>query len=224
MSDSPSPFDVTPEGRVPAVTRTEALAWLSSRSGDPRAALLDLLRGDDYRILTARTYCRNHERPSRFSSTPQMVLPSLPDVVDAFCRERGLRYATGQVTAENALGMSTQVPAILVVALEGCQKSFSAFRQRILFEPAPDLVFEMSGASAMLVQATRRFERDGKFHFPHGDFERHAGIMKVARRMARFVRPSFVSHLRQDLPKLPKPWKKLAQEVVRAHDAALPQT
>lgn len=224
MSDSPSPFDVTPEGRVPAVTRTEALTWLSSRSDDPRAALLDLLRGGDYRILTGRTYCVNRERASKFSPTPLMVLPSPPDVVDAYCRERGLRYATGQITAENALGMSTQVPAVLVVALEGCKGSFSVFRRRIVFEPAPGLVFEMSGAGAMLVQATRRFERDGKFHFPHGDFERHAGIMKVARRMTRFVRPSFVSYLRQDLPKLPQPWKKLAQEVMRAHDAALPQT
>lgn len=207
------PFDRR-GGDVPAVTREAALAWLGD-GPEARRELARRMRSRELLAAAPGVLYRPARRRSRFGGWIQTPTPQ--DVAKAHAFRRGWRLAPGQSWAENALGLSTQVPGRLLLAADGCTGTSFLYRGRILLEPAPDWVFGFGEAASLLIQGTRRRQRDRGFLWPCATDWDEKGMStgQVAAGIACRATPAFRAGLLADLPRMPAPYRMLARAVIR---------
>ena len=202
------------DAEVPAVGRKAAEAWLGANA---RTRLAAMLRSREIRIAAPRVYFRSVLHANVLCG-PHWLVPSPRAVASAFCAERGWRMAPGQTAAENGMGLSTQVPAKHLVAADGCRERMFLYGGRILVEPGPELAFHRSPAAALLIQATRSWQRGRSFSFPPVSTqwsERRRTVRQVAGSIASRAMPSLIRDLETALAEIPQPYRRLAGEIIR---------
>lgn len=193
--------------------RSEVLSYLGEGSAG-RLTLARLLKDRVLRLAAGRVYYLPEQRQSPRGT--YCVKPSGESVGQAYARERGWRTAVGRSTAENAVGLSTQVPARSIIAADGCAQRILIYEEKTIIEPAPSWIFRFGEASKLLIQGTRRWEVDGGFCFPPETDWDEAGmtIAEVALSIARRSRAAFSDSLRRDVPDLPEPYATLAKAIL----------
>lgn len=203
------------------IGRSEVLAHLGEGSTGKRA-LTRLLRDRVLRVAANRVYYLSEQRQSPRGA--YWVQPNADAVGRVFARERGWALAVGQSVAENAIGLSTQVPARSVIAADGCQRTLSIYGGQTIINPAPAWLFEFGEAAQLLIQGTRCWERDGTFSFPREtDWDEHGmTIDDVAQMIALRSRPTFRESLEQDVPRLPEPYAALAKAILAVEPRRAP--
>jgi hypothetical protein len=209
----PDPFAPL-DGIPPAVGRSTALNWLGG--GEPaRRRLADMLRSRELQIAMCRVLYRPSMRTVRFGT--YLAVPSPQSVCQAYALERGWRMAPGCCQAQNDIGLSTQVPARLIVAMQGCHETVLVYGGRILLEPAPDWVFGFGPAAVLLIQGTRLHCRENRFQWPYasGWDTRPMSMRQAVRTIASRLMPLAISSLQQDAPRMPHPYRGLARQVIR---------
>lgn len=84
------------------------------------------------------------------------VVPDLDQVAHALARKFGWRIQPDGATAQNLLGLSTQIPARIVYLSDGPQRSYAAGRQTLAFEHTTlkESVFKLA-PSRLIVQALK---------------------------------------------------------------------
>lgn len=192
-------------------------ALLARLGGGDRARreLARLLREGSLRAAASRVYYPPERRESRFFGTLDAT-PDAAAVGRAFAAERGWQSTIGQSAAENAIGLSTQVPARALVAADGCPGRLRIYGGATLIEPAPSWIFAFGEVARLLIQGTRHWERDGAFSFPPSTDWDEDGmtVEEVARDIARRARPAFAKGLRADVDRLPPPYADLAAAIL----------
>ena len=134
-------------------------------------------------------------------------LPGPRDVALAYARNRGWRVAPSRAEAENAFGISTQVPVVPVLAASGVENGFRlAWRGgACVFEAAPDWVFALeSEAAALAGQAAVRGE----------GAPLKATAREAAQRVAPERRPEIARSVRESLSSMPTPQREACSAFV----------
>lgn len=206
-------FERGQDGTLLPLGRSVVLACLGDDARG-RRELAGLLRAGTLRVAANRVYYWPEARSTRFGVRVSMPRPA--EVARVFAEERGWRTAVGQSVAENELGLSTQVPARHVVAMDGCDGRLALNGFRIIAEPAPAWVFDQGEAGRLLVQGTRRWAYGDRFRFPPAaDWEGEGmGVEDVAAMVASRARPWFLEGLARDAGALPSPYRGLAEAIL----------
>lgn len=97
-----------------------------------------------------------YDYPRHSELLKKSVVPDIDQVADALARKFGWRIQPDGATAQNLLGLSTQVPARIVYLSDGPDRSYTVGKQTLAFEHTAlkESVFKLA-QSRLVVQALK---------------------------------------------------------------------